>query len=112
MVKYILKKSFSVLATKPVMLWGVSLLYLVIALLISAAGSAVPIIAIPVILTLSAGMFALYLDGYNGNPISSKKLFKGFSKDNLLRVTGGMCWYYLWSLLWAFVPVVGIIKSY
>ena len=112
MVQYILKKSFSVLAKKPVMLWGVSLLYLVIAMLVAAAGSAVPIIAIPIILTLSAGMFALYLDGYNGKPISSKQLFKGFSKENLFRVTGGMCWYYLWSLLWIFVPVVGIIKAY
>ena len=112
MVGYILKKSLSVLAKKPIMLWGVSLLYLVIALLISVTGSALPLIAVPITLTLSAGMSALFLDGYNGKPISSKQLFKGFSSDNFWRVTGGMCWYFLWSTLWSFVPVVGIIKSY
>ena len=112
MVGYILKRSLAVLAKKPVMLWGVSLLGFFIGVLIMATGFYVPIITIPIILTLSAGMFALYLDGYNGKPISSKQLFKGFSKENLFRVTGGMCWYYLWSIIWSFVPVVGIIKSY
>ena len=112
MVVYILKKSLSVLAKKPVLLWGISLLYTVITLLISAAGSPLPLIALPIMLTLTAGMSVVFLDGYNGKPLSSKQLFAGFSKDNFWRVTGGMCWYYLWSILWAFVPVVGIIKSY
>ena len=112
MVGYILKKSLSVLAKKPIMLWGISLLYVVIALLISTAGSALPLVAVPVTLTLGAGMSALFLDGYNGKPISSKQLFAGFSKDNFWRVTGGMCWYFLWLTLWSFVPVVGIIKAY
>ena len=112
MIGYILKKSFSVLAQKPVTLWGVSLLYVVIALLVTTAGSALPLIAIPITLTLAAGMAAIYLDGYNGRSVSPEQLFAGFKRDNLPRVTGGICWYYLWSLLWAFVPVVGIIKSY
>ena len=112
MVTYILKKSLAVLAKKPVMLWGLSLLCLVISLLISTLGSAFPLISIPIVLTLSAGMSAVYLDGYNGKPIDSKQLFKGFSKDNFWRVTGGMCWYYLWSIIWLFVPVAGIVKSY
>ncbi|MCH5213500.1 MAG: hypothetical protein J1G06_10840 [Oscillospiraceae bacterium] len=112
MVGYVLKKSLSVLAKKPVVLWGVSLLCAIISLLVATAGSAVPLIAIPIILTLSAGMSAVYLDGYNERTVSSKQLFKGFSKDCLLRVTGGMCWYYLWVLIWELVPVVGIIKAY
>ena len=112
MVGYILKKSLSVLSKKPITLWGISLLYAFIALLVSTTGSALPLIAIPITLTLSAGMSALFLDGYNGKPVSSNQLFKGFSKDNFWRVTGGMCWYFLWSTLWSFVPVVGIIKAY
>ncbi len=112
MVKYILKKSLSVLSQKPIMLWGVSLMSSVIIFLITVTGILVPIITIPVILTITAGMSALYLDGYNGRPISSKQLFKGFSRGYVPRVAGGMCWYYLWSLIWAFVPIVGIVKSY
>lgn len=112
MIQYILKKSLSVLAKKPIMLWGVSLMYLLITIIVSIAGSAVPIIAVPIILTLSAGMAALYLDGYNGKPISSKQLFKGFGKNCISRVTGGMCWYYLWLLIWSIVPVAGIVKAY
>ena len=112
MVGYILKKSFEVLAKKPVMLWGVSIMCALISYLVIIGGLLVPIITVPFVLTLTAGMSALYLDGYNGRPVDSKQLFKGFTKECVPRVTGGMCWYYLWSLIWAFVPVVGIIKAY
>ena len=112
MVRYVLKNSLAVLAKKPVMLWGVSLMCAIIAGLVSAAGSAIPLISIPIVLTLEAGMSALYLDGYNGREISSKQLFKGFTKECMPSVTGGMCWYYLWKLIWAFVPIAGIVKLY
>lgn len=112
MVTYILKKSLNVLARKPIMLWGVSLLFSVITAIVSVMGSSVPIITVPVILALSAGMSALYLSGYNGGEVNSKRLFDGFTEGRAPRVIGGMCWYKLWSIIWAFVPVVGIVKSY
>ncbi len=116
MLKYVLTQSLSVLARKPIMLWGVSIMCSIITILVMISGFFVPIITIPIALTLEAGMAALYLDGYNNQPINSKQLFKGFSKECVPRVTGGMCWYYLWSIIWLLIPFVGIfiyiVKAY
>ena len=49
-----------------------------------------PIVIVPVIAVLSAGMAAVYLDGFNGKEVYSDQLFKGF-KD-FWRTAGGMCW--------------------
>ena len=37
-----------------------------------------PIVIVPVIAVLSAGMAAVYLDGFNGKEVYSDQLFKGF----------------------------------
>lgn len=112
MIGKILKNTFGVFKKKPVTLWGLSLLYAVIAIVILTLGVNVPIIAIPVILTLYAGMSVLFLNGYTGAEVSSRRLFDGFARENIARVTGGMCWYKLWSVIWSFVPVAGIIRLY
>lgn len=112
MIGYILKKSLAVLAKKPIMLWGVSLLYGIIVMIINVLGINVPIITVPITLTLSAGMSALYLSGYTGGEVNSNRLFDGFTNGRARRVIGGMCWYKLWSVIWAFVPIAGIVKAY
>lgn len=112
MIEYVFKKAVEILKRKPFMLWGVSLLYSIIALLVSVAGVNVPIISIPIVCTLEAGMMALYLDGYNGKEVSSRQLFRGFHRDCIGRVTGGMLWWYLWNVIWAFVPIAGVVKKY
>lgn len=112
MISYIFGKAIDILKRKPFMLWGVSLLYMVVVYAVLITGSLVPILSIPIILTLSAGVSALYLDGYNGKEVNSKQLFRGFEKECIGRVPAGMLWYMLWGTIWAFVPVVGIIKSY
>ena len=112
MIGYIFRQSIEILKRKPFMLWGVSLLNSIIVSTVYAMGTFVPIITIPVVLTLNAGMAALYLDGYKGIEVSSKQLFKGFTKECCPRVTAGMLWQWLWATIWTPVPVVGIIKSY
>lgn len=112
MISYIFKKAVNILGKKPFMLWGVSLLCAVITMAVKLTGIMVPIITIPIVLTLNAGMSALYLDGYNGKEVNSKQLFRGFSKDCVSRVPAGMLWHTLWSTIWAFVPIAGTVKAY
>lgn len=112
MIGYVFGKAVNILKRKPFMLWGVSLLASVITIAVKLTGWLVPIITIPITLTLTAGMSALYLDGYNGKEVNSKQLFRGFSKECISRVPAGMLWHKLWSTVWAFVPIAGIVKAY
>lgn len=113
MIAAIYKNSVKVLAAKPFRLWGLSLMNSLLVILISVFG-VLPIITIPVTLTLTAGVSIIYLTGYHGREVSSDQLFAGFK--NFPHVAGGMCWKYLWVLIWALVPVIGpilaVIKSY
>ena len=106
------RKALGVLAKKPIKLWGLSLLYMLIAGIISSLGTFVPIITIPIILLLGLGFTGILLRGYHGEEVHSVQLFQGFEKDRIIRNGAGMCWYELWLLIWAFVPVMNIIKSY
>lgn len=112
MINYIYKRAFSILTKMPIKLWGLSLLNAFLTTLILIFG-VFPIITIPVIATLSAGVTMVYLDGYNGKEVYSDQLFSGFK--NFTHVAGGMCWKNLWLFLWLLVPIAGpiivIIKS-
>lgn len=106
MILNIYKNALDVLLSKPFKLWGLSLMNILLALLISVFGI-LPIVTVPAVLTLSAGMSSLYLCGYRGMPISSDNLFSGFK--NFVHTAGGMCWRALWILIWMLIPVVGIV---
>lgn len=106
MVALIYRSALNTLKEKPVRLWGISLLSSLITILILAFGI-LPIITIPVTLTLSAGMSVIYLNGFKGREVSSEQLFAGFK--NFAHVAGGMCWKKLWILIWALVPIAGIV---
>ncbi|MBR0040482.1 MAG: zinc-ribbon domain-containing protein [Oscillospiraceae bacterium] len=106
------RKAFAVLAQKPIKLWGLSLLYLLIASLISSLGSLVPIITIPIVLVLSLGFTGVLLKGYHGEDVNTKQLFQAFKKEEIVRNGAGMCWMELWTLIWGFVPVMNVIKYY
>ncbi len=112
MIKQIYTRAFNILMKMPLKLWGLSLLSGFLTLLVLIFGF-LPIISIPVIVTLNAGMAAVYLDGYNGKEVYSDQLFSGFK--NFGHVAGGMCWKSLWVLLWFLIPIAGpviaIIKS-
>ena len=106
------RKALAVLVKKPIKLWGLSLLYLLIASLIASLGSFVPIISIPIVLVLALGFTGVLLRGYHGEEVHSVQLFEGFRKEEVVRNGAGMCWKELWMLIWAFVPVMNIIKAY
>ncbi len=106
------RKALAVLAEKPFKLWGLSLLYLLIASIITSLGSFVPLISIPVVLVLSLGFTGVLLRGYHGEEVHSVQLFEGFKKEEVVRNGAGMCWKELWTLIWGFVPVMNIIKAY
>lgn len=108
-----LKRAFDVIRKKPIRLWGLSLLSLLLMILASIFG-VLPIISIPVILVLNVGTAAVYLDGYRGKEVNSDLLFLGFKR--FWRMAGGMAWMSLWVFIWALIPfagiVIAVIKTY
>ncbi len=103
------KTAFRVLLKKPLVLWGLSLMCGLLTFLINSFGVLLPIISIPITLTLSAGMSLIYLDGLKGKEVNSDQLFAGFKK--FAHVAGGMAWMSLWVLIWSLIPFVGIITG-
>jgi len=99
-------KAFGFLFKKPLLLWGLSLLFTLLTLLAVTFG-VVPIIWLPIILVLELGMANIFLRGYRGQEICSAQLFEGFNKK-FFRNAGGMGWKSLWVLIWALIPVAGI----
>ena len=106
------RKAFAVLAQKPIKLWGLSLLYLVIACVVGSLGALVPIISIPIVLVLSLGFTGVLLNGYHGKDVRSEQLFRPFRKEEVVRNGAGVCWMELWMMIWSFVPVMNVIKYY
>jgi len=102
-------KSFGFLFKKPVLLWGLSVLFTLLTFLAIIFGI-FPIIWLPVIFVLELGMANIFLKGYRGHAISSTLLFEGFSK-RFARNAGGMGWRALWLLIWSLIPVAGIVMA-
>ena len=99
------------LMKKPVQLWGLSLLGVILQSLSNLLCAAPPILGMGVSNTLSAGMENVFLDAYHQKDINSKQIFSGFSSGkSFLRIAGGMLWRTLWLFLWALfalIPIVG-----
>ncbi len=106
MVGYIYKKCFEVLKKKPLHLWGISLLNSLLSVVACVFGI-LPVIIIPIVFVLSAGMALVFLNGYRGKEPHVPDLFEGFKKIG--HVLGGMSWMVLWIFLWTLIPVVGIV---
>lgn len=98
--------ALEILKKKPVLLWGLTLLTQFLSGLASIFGI-VPIVYLPIVLALEASLCILYLKGFRGQEVSSADIFTGFKK--FMHVAGGMAWMYLWILIWALIPVVGIV---
>jgi len=102
-----------VLFAKPILLWGISLMFTLISFL-AFFFCLLPIIYLPVVAVLEVGMISVFLAGYRGQKIESAMLFKGF--DDFKRFAGGMLWMTLWVLIWSLIPFAGfilaIIKAY
>ena len=99
------------LMKKPVQLWGLSLLGVLLQSLSNVLCAVPPILGMGVSSTLSAGMENVFLDAYHQKEINSKQIFSGFSSGkSFLRIAGGMLWRMLWLFLWALfalIPIVG-----
>lgn len=108
------KKALSVLAKKPFVLWGLSLMSGLLGLLANLSCLLVPVVAYAISFTLTAGMSKIYLDGLEGKTVNSDQLFSGFK--NFLHVAGGMAWMHLWIFIWMLIPVagifIGVVKAY
>ena len=117
MVMTILKRAFSVLMKKPLTLWGISLLNILLSLVFSILFGVIPGLSLGISILLSTSMTMVFLHGYRGETVSCKQLFDCFKDwDTIKRVLCGMGWMALWVFLWSLIPVVGfvfaIIKTY
>ncbi len=103
--------TLKMLMKKPVQLWGLSLLGVILQSLSNLLCAVPPILGMGVSSTLSAGMENVFLDAYHQKEINSKQIFSGFSSGkSFLRIAGGMLWRTLWLFLWALfalIPIVG-----
>lgn len=114
----ICKRAFCVLMKKPLKLWGISLLSILLTYVLGLlCGYSIPGLALAVGLLIDTSMTMIYLYGYRGEEVQSKQLFACF-KDwkTIKRVLCGTGWMLLWLFLWALIPFAGIvffvIKSY
>lgn len=117
MIFTIYKRALAVLLKKPLALWGISLLHVLLSSLVSILFGAVLGLSLGINLLLSTSMTMIFLHGYRGDGVKAVQLFDCF-KDGATakRVLGGMAWMMLWTFLWSLIPIVGpifyIIKTY
>ena len=105
------KRALAVILKKPIMLWGLSLLAVIVAAIGSFVTAPLPFLSIAIGYLFTCGQVKLYMDGLKGKRVNSKQLFAAFNK-NCVKTAGAMAWQGLWGLLWGFVPVAGIVKGY
>ena len=105
------KRALDVILKKPFMLWGLSLLLGVVSIVASLVTASIPFLSIAVGYLFTCGSVKLYMDGLKGKEVNSKQLFAAFNK-NCVKTAGAMAWQGLWNIIWGFVPVYGIVKSY
>ena len=102
--------AFAVLRKKPFLLWGISLLAMLLSALSVPLLGVIPAASIAVSMLLQTAMTLIYLRGYRGEEIAVTQLFDTF-KDwkTVKRVLCGMGWASLWIFLWSLIPIVGIV---
>lgn len=113
----IYRRVLAVLKQKPLALWGVSLMCLLLCVLSVALFGAVPGVAAALVILLMTSMTMIFLGGYNGSVPNTLQLFDCFRDlATVKRVLGGMGWMYLWILVWSLIPfasiVFGVIRAY
>ena len=107
MISSIYRRTFEIFKKVPIKLWGISLLSELLMVVVLILG-AIPLIIIPVIAAISAGMIGVYYKAYNGGEADSKTLLGSFRNlKDFMHVAGGMCWRYLWLFLWFLIPIAG-----
>ncbi len=117
MIKTVYKEALSVLAKKPIRLWGISLLSALLGGVFGALFGIIPGVALAISLLLETGMTMVFLHGFRGEQVYAVHLFDCFRDwGTIKRVLCGMGWMMLWLFLWSLIPIVGwifaIIRAY
>jgi hypothetical protein len=93
------KRAFSVLAKKPIRLWGLSLLAAIVSFFAGLLTAPfLSLVGIGFSIIVSVGMSKVYLDALDNKEVNSDQLFAGFKR--LWTVLGGMAWQALWIFIW------------
>ena len=106
---WIYRKIRKLLQTKPVQLWGISLLAGLLVWLAAIGFWAIPAMAWFLDLVFSGSMALIFLRAYQGAAPAVGDLFSPFRREQLPHVVGGMAWMSLWVFLWSLIPVAGLI---
>lgn len=106
---WIYRKIRKLLQTKPVQLWGISLLAGLLVWLAAIGFWAIPAVAWFLDLVFSGSMALIFLRAYQGAAPAVGDLFSPFRREQLPHVVGGMAWMSLWVFLWSLIPVAGLI---
>lgn len=110
MIKTIYGRALSVISRKPMKLWGLSLLSVVLIALAGVLFGIIPGVNIALVWLLTVSMTMVYLHGYLGEEVHTVNLFECFRDwPTIKRVLLGMGYKYLWIVLWALIPIVGIV---
>ena len=109
------KKALLVIAKKPIVLWGLSLLSGLMTILATLITTPIFILGTIASYLITCGMAKVYIDGLYEKEVNADQIFAGFN-GKFLRIAGGMAWRDLWILIWCLVPIAGpiiaIVKSY
>ncbi len=107
MIGKIYKSAFSVIAKKPLRLFGTSILFSIIVGAVWLLSGFVPIIAICLTAILSVGMSMVYLHGYRGEQVEPFQLFDGFKTGKTAgRTVKGILYRDLLLILWGLLILV------
>ena len=110
MIKTIYSRALTVLSRKPLKLWGLSLLSAVFIALTYVLFGVVPGIALAIDILLSVSMTMVFLHGYLGEEVAVTNLFECFKDWTMVkRFLLGLAYTLMWVLLWALIPVAGIV---
>lgn len=103
-------RALGFLKNKPFVLWGISLLEVLITSVVTVLFGIIPGVALAVNLLIDTSMVIIFLRSYRGQENHCVNLFDCF-KDwkTIKRVLCGMLWMKLWIFLWSLIPIVGII---
>lgn len=104
----IYRRCGELLRARPIKLWGLSLLNLLL-MSLTCILAPLPIIFLPIAFALYVGMEAIYLEGIYGAEPETEQLFRGFAKGSFLRYAAGMGWLCLWVLIWSLIPIAGVV---
>ena len=116
-IKAIYSRAFAVIRKKPLQLWGISLLCILLTGVAYTLCGVIPVLALAIDVLLETAMVIIFLRGYRGEEIAVTQLFDTFRDwKTIKRVLCGMGWQMLWVFLWSLIPVVGpvfgVIRMY